>query len=85
MSSSVIFSPSQLRSTDSSTTRRLCGSRETGPTPFFSSCGSEKNCPTGPESELKVCKESNGIAGIAVLKLFPEKSVFAGVVVQVEV
>ena len=27
----------------------------------------------GPEAEEKVCKESNGLAGIVVLKLFPEK------------
>ena len=35
------FLPSQLRSTDSSTMRMLTGSREIGPTPCFSSAGSE--------------------------------------------
>jgi hypothetical protein len=40
-SASVIFLPSQLRSTDSSTMRRLTGSREIGPMPAFSRRGSE--------------------------------------------
>jgi hypothetical protein len=46
------------------------------PTPLCSSFGKEKNCPTGPVAELKVCKESKGLAGIVVLKLFPEKRSF---------
>ena len=37
------FLPSQLRSTDSSTMRMLTGRREIGPTPCFSSAGSEWN------------------------------------------
>jgi hypothetical protein len=32
----------------------------------------------GPESEEKVCKESNRLCGIVMLKLFPEKLCFAG-------
>ena len=39
--SSVIFLPSQLRSTDSSTTRIETGSREIFPRPAFSSAASE--------------------------------------------
>ena len=38
---SVTFLPSQLRSTDSSTSRMETGSFDTGPTPAFSKCGSE--------------------------------------------
>jgi hypothetical protein len=38
---SVTFWPSQLRSTDSSTSRIETGSFETCPTPAFSNCGSE--------------------------------------------
>src|SRR5215468_9060691 len=40
-SSSLTFWPSQLRSTDSSTMRTLTGNFEIGPTPCFSSSGSE--------------------------------------------
>src|SRR5215468_9839824 len=36
--------------------RMLTGNVETGPTPAFSSCGREYNCPRRPEPRLKVCR-----------------------------
>jgi len=45
----VMRCPSQLRSTDSKTMRMLTGSFEIGPTPSFSSWGSEYILPFRPE------------------------------------
>ena len=60
-SCSLTFLPSQFRSTDSSTMRMLCGSRETGPTPAASSAGKLWNCPVRPWPASKVLEGVKGV------------------------
>jgi hypothetical protein len=62
----VIFLPSQLRNTDSSTIRIETGSRDMDPTPARSSAGKEWSLPVLPEdigNAWSVSNESLDIAG----------------------
>ena len=65
------FLPSQLRRTDSSTRRMETGSRETGPTPDFSSCGKRIKPALPAVSEIEFPECVKQVRCVAHITSFP--------------